>query len=163
MLMKTKIFVLSLFVFAYCFQSCGNKSDFPSAEEVLSQDKIEGSSLYYNPISADKPLSKEEAPQMKFEEDVFHFGNLKDGEIVTHEFVFKNTGKAPLVISNATGSCGCTVPEYPKEPIAPGKKGKIKVSFNSTGKEGAIEKYVTILANTVPNRNIITIKARVQK
>ncbi len=98
---------------------------------------------------------------MSFTETEFNFGKVKAGEKVQHDYVFKNTGKEPLVISNAKGSCGCTVPEWPKEPIAPGASGKIKVEFDSKGKSGPQTKQVTITANTDPVQSIIYIKGDV--
>ena len=87
---------------------------------------------------------------------------LVDGEKVAYSFVFTNTGDAPLIISNAKGSCGCTVPNWPKDPIAPGEKGSIDVSFNSSGRKGIQNKAVTLTANTNPNRKIIKIKAEIK-
>lgn len=98
---------------------------------------------------------------MTFNETEFNFGKVKAGEKVEHEYTFKNTGKEPLVISNAKGSCGCTVPEWPKEPIAPGASAKIKVNFDSKGKSGPQTKQVTITANTDPVQSIIYIKGEV--
>lgn len=87
-------------------------------------------------------------PVMKFEEMDFNFGTIKQGESVTHIFKFKNEGKEPLIINTAVGSCGCTVPEYPKEPIRPNGMSEIKVTFNSTGKSGPQDKTVTITYDT---------------
>ena len=87
-------------------------------------------------------------PTMKFEELDHNFGTIKQGESVTHIFKFKNDGKEPLIINTAVGSCGCTVPEYPKEPIRPNGAGEIKVTFNSTGKSGPQDKTVTITYDT---------------
>ncbi len=98
---------------------------------------------------------------ISFTETEFNFGKVKAGEKVEHEYTFKNTGKEPLVISNAKGSCGCTVPEWPKEPIAPGGTGKIRVNFDSKGKSGPQTKQVTITANTDPVQSIIYIKGEV--
>ncbi len=98
---------------------------------------------------------------MTFTETEFNFGKVKAGEKVEHEYSFKNTGKEPLVISNAKGSCGCTVPEWPKEPIAPGATAKIRVNFDSKGKSGPQTKQVTITANTDPVQSIIYIKGDV--
>lgn len=87
-------------------------------------------------------------PVMKFDELDYNFGTIKQGESVTHIFKFTNGGKEPLIINNAVGSCGCTVPEYPKEPIRPNGAGEIKVTFNSTGKSGPQDKTVTITYDT---------------
>ena len=78
-------------------------------------------------------------------------------------FSFTNTGEADLVISNAKGSCGCTVPEYPKQPIAPGEKAYIKVSFSPKGKNGMQNKTVTLTTNTAKGMEMLTVKANIVK
>ena len=95
-------------------------------------------------------IASPDAPVVVFEREIFDFGKIQQGESVQHEFKFKNTGKSPLIISTATATCGCTVPEPPKEPILPGKEGVIKVIFNSTGKEGMQDKIVTVTSNANP-------------
>lgn len=82
-------------------------------------------------------------PTIKFQNETHDYGTIKNGADGTCEFAFENTGKEPFVISNARGSCGCTVPDWPKEPIAPGKSGVIKVSYD-TKRSGAINKNVTL-------------------
>jgi hypothetical protein len=79
------------------------------------------------------------------------FGKIKEGDNLNVVFHFKNTGTKPLVISNVVAGCGCTVPETPKKPYAPGESGEIKASFNSSGKVGANSKQVTVYSNTNPN------------
>ena len=88
----------------------------------------------------------------KFEWDFisYEFGDVDEGELVKFSYKFKNVGKVPLIVSGATGSCGCTVPSTPEEPIAPGETGEIKVQFNSDGRPGKASKQVTITANTYP-------------
>lgn len=81
---------------------------------------------------------------------VWDFGTIKQGDSPEFTFNFKNTGNEPMIISNAKGSCGCTVPQWPKEPIAPGATGEINVKFNSKNKKGAQNKTVTLTANTTP-------------
>lgn len=100
---------------------------------------------------------------MDFAEEEYDFGEMNEGDKVKHVFTFTNTGEEPLVISNARGSCGCTVPKWPKEPIAPGGEGEINVEFNSAGKSGPQQKTVTITANTVPENTVLTIKAKVNE
>lgn len=90
------------------------------------------------------PIDNPTAPNMSFDQKEYKFGTIKQGESVTYEFKFTNTGKEPLIITNAQGSCGCTVPEYPKEPIKPNGNGTVKVTFNSTGKMGPQDKTVTL-------------------
>lgn len=101
------------------------------------------------------------AATISFEENTFDFGTLEEGDKVEHVFKFKNDSENPLMISNARGSCGCTVPEWPREPIAPGESGEIKVKFDSKGKKGAQNKTVTITANTDPANTMLTIKSDV--
>ena len=81
--------------------------------------------------------------------------------MVTHVFKFVNNGKGPLVISKANASCGCTVPEYPRDPIMPGDSGKISVQFNTTGKLGQQSKTVTVTANTNPSNTELTLIGKV--
>lgn len=100
-------------------------------------------------------------PVFTFNEEVYDFGKINEGDIVEYSFEFKNTGQIPLIISNATGSCGCTVPEWPKEPIGIGETATIKVEFNSSKKPGIQNKTVTITANTFPKQTRLKIKANV--
>ncbi|MEZ4887055.1 MAG: DUF1573 domain-containing protein [Chitinophagales bacterium] len=100
---------------------------------------------------------------MTFGEMTHDFGDIQEGDKVTHVFSFTNSGDEPLIINSAKGSCGCTVPDWPKEPIPPGGESQIKVEFNSKGKAGNQTKTVTINANTDPNPTRLTIKAQVAK
>ncbi len=81
---------------------------------------------------------------------IYQFGEIKEGDIVEHAFRFKNGGRFPLIINNVTASCGCTIPEWPREPIAPNEESEIKVRFNSKGKPGQQVKTITVYANTEP-------------
>jgi hypothetical protein len=110
--------------------------------------------------TADKP-EKGDLPEMKFEEEVHDFGKITQGEKISFAFKFKNTGSKNLIISGASGSCGCTVPSYPKEPIPSGGEGKIDVLFNSEGKSGLQEKTVTIITNCEPATRILKIKTEI--
>ena len=92
---------------------------------------------------------------VQFAETEYKFGSITEGEKVEHFFTFKNTGQKALIIANAWGSCGCTVPDYPREPIAPGAEGKVKVTFNSTGKRGEQHKSVTMQMNTLKHNEEI--------
>ena len=86
--------------------------------------------------------------EMTINEKTHDFGTIKEANgPVTHTFEFTNTGGEPLVIINVNASCGCTRPEYPKEPIMPGKKGKVKVTFNPAGRPGEFSKEVKIRTN----------------
>ncbi|UXP33808.1 DUF1573 domain-containing protein [Reichenbachiella agarivorans] len=115
------------------------------------------------PAATNEPEMKPDGPLpvFTFTEEDYDFGKINEGDEVEHVFQFTNTGDAPLIISDAKGSCGCTVPEWPKEPIGIGEKGQIKVKFNSSKKPGIQNKTVTITANTFPKQSRIKIKADV--
>jgi len=99
---------------------------------------------------------------MVFEKDTFDFGTLQKGEKSEFTFTFTNTGSEQLVIADAKGSCGCTVPEKPEGPIKPGEKGEIKVVFDSTHKKGGpITQTVTLTANTEPNVTVLHVVGQV--
>lgn len=98
---------------------------------------------------------------IQFAETEFDFGTIEQGKPVKHVYKFKNTGSEPLIINSAKGSCGCTVPSWPQEPIAPGKEGAITVEFDSKGKSGIQNKKVTITANTNPQQSFIYMKGTV--
>ena len=117
------------------------------------------------PTSAKEPDVKPEGPlpSFKFSEESFDFGTITEGDVVDHVFSFVNEGDAPLIISSATASCGCTVPVWPKTPIAPGEEAEIKVQFNSRSKPGIQNKTVTVTANTYPKVTRLKIKANVSK
>lgn len=101
--------------------------------------------------------------EIKFEGPIFNYGTIESGEIVQTVFEFENTGSEPLIITNAKGSCGCTVPEWPKTPIAPGETGQLVVRFDSKNKVGIQSKRVTIIANTDPAMSYLTVKGEVIK
>jgi hypothetical protein len=106
----------------------------------------------------------DEPTSITFEETAFDFGSVTDGELVNKTFKFKNSGDKDLVLIDVKGSCGCTVPnEWPKEPIAPGKSGEIKVTFNSANRVGNVQKSVRIEANTVPTVTTLTITGKVNE
>ncbi|MCB0754694.1 MAG: DUF1573 domain-containing protein [Flavobacteriales bacterium] len=96
----------------------------------------------------------------KFENETIDYGTIENGADGNREFKFTNVGTEPLLITNAKGSCGCTTPEWPKEPIAPGKSGVIKVHYD-TKRTGNFTKTVTLTSNAVESTKILTIKGNV--
>jgi hypothetical protein len=99
--------------------------------------------------------------EITFEEMTFDFGTITEGEVVAHTYTFTNTGDEPLILSNAKGSCGCTIPAWPQEPIAPGETASMTVEFNSKGKSGQRNQKVTISANTDPAQTFIYLTGRI--
>ena len=99
--------------------------------------------------------------KMDFEAVEWDFGDINQGDVVEYAFKFTNSGSDPLIITNAKGSCGCTVPEWPRAPVAPGESGVIDVKFDSKGKKGKQNKRVTLTTNMVPSQQILTVKGQV--
>lgn len=155
--MKKYIFTFIVLALCSCNESKETKQE--KDKNLLSAD------LVNNPSSANgiDTAAMSELPVMDFTDTVFNFGAVKEGEVVVHEFEFKNTGKTPLIIGSANASCGCTVPDYPHEPIPPGGTGNLIVKFNSDGKPGHQEKSVTIQTNTQQAIHHLHIKADVSK
>jgi hypothetical protein len=101
------------------------------------------------------------AAQISFTQETIDYGKIKKDANGEREFVFKNTGKEPLIITNCVGSCGCTVPVWPKTPIAPGEKASIKVKYD-TRRVGLFQKTVTVTSNAATPTKVLTIKGNVE-
>ena len=132
-------------VAAMAFTSC--------KEDAASKVKAENVE-----VAAERDAQAVVYPEITFDETVYDFGTIDRGTNVEHTFTFKNTGNAPLVITGATSTCGCTVPTWTKEPIAPGETGELLVKYNGSGRN-QVTKTVTITANTEAGREQIKIKA----
>ncbi len=150
--MKSLLNIKYIFVIAVtmCVMiACGGKDG-----DNLSTD------LVTNPKSATETSNKQAA--IKFDKEEHDFGILLQGEVVSYSFHFINTGNTPLIISDVGSSCGCTVGDYPREPIAPGKTGDIKVTYNSSGHQGFQSRFLTVMSNTNPAKTTLRIKGTVQ-
>jgi hypothetical protein len=142
-----KLFIIALAVIT--FIGCRQKSKLD--EKVASAA---------NPSAT---VSEADAPKVKFEKEIYDFGVITQDEKVEYSFKFKNNGKTPLIITDATATCGCTVPEWPKEPVKPGEEGTIKVVFNSAGKIGMQDKQVTIFSNANPEADKLHLVGEVKE
>ncbi len=174
---KFNLFALVAIVAVLAISSCKNTSATDDANApTTATDAVPSATLQdgNNPTIVTDPSMAGTTPvptgpttSIKFENDTYDWGMVMDGDKVRHVYKFTNTGNEPLVISNAKGSCGCTVPEWPKDAIAPGKSGEITVVFDSKGKgaKGGKDdsKRVTITANTDPVDTYLTIKGKVDK
>ncbi|MEO9894592.1 DUF1573 domain-containing protein [Aurantibacter sp.] len=109
-------------------------------------------------VAAERDEAAKQVPVMEFVESEHDFGTINQGEAQETAFVFTNTGNAPLIITDATSSCGCTVPNPPKEPIAPGETGELVVKFNGSG-QNQVTKTITVKANTEKGSELLRIKA----
>lgn len=152
---------LSLFLISLFCLSCG--ADRPGGGSIEEVSAGPNADIIRSPISAATPADTTNLPRLQFEELVHDFGTVDEGAIVTHNFAFTNTGKTPLIIGHARSTCGCTIPEWPKEPIAPGEGGVIEVRFDTKNKYDHQEKKVTITANTYPSDNVVMVKGVVRK
>jgi hypothetical protein len=128
-------------------------------ERKEGTDKVNASDVSVS--SSASGDTKGNLPDMVFDEAEHDFGRITQGEKVSYAFKFKNTGKSNLIISSAAGSCGCTVPEWPREPILPGGEGKVNVVFSSEGKAGLQEKTITVVTNCEPSTKVVRIKANI--
>jgi uncharacterized cupredoxin-like copper-binding protein len=146
--------VLLILFLAAIFAACDNTKK--EAKETFADTKAENK---VEPSAA--VAEKSTKGKFKFEEMLHDFGTVDEGEVVTHVFKFTNVGEEPLIIQNARGSCGCTVPKYSDEPVQPGETGEITVNFNTNGRPNAQSKTVTLLANTDPPQTTLKIKAMV--
>jgi hypothetical protein len=140
--MKMKIFTVTLLALALVFAGCRKKGELPDAMKM------------------DAKLLKD-TTEVKFTESEFNFGDIPNNDTFVHMFEFTNVGKHEFIIARAVGSCGCTVPEYPKDPIAPGASGKVRVRFDSHGKHGNFTKTVTLTCNTANRQEVLYIKGNV--
>jgi hypothetical protein len=140
-----KLVVCLLAVSAFTFTSCKeNAADKVKAENVEAANERDAQEVVY--------------PTLDFDEKTHDFGTIDEGDVVEHTFTFTNNGNAPLVITNARGTCGCTVPTWTKEPVAPGETGEMLVKFNSRGKRNQQNKSVTVTANTESGKETLQIK-----
>ena len=143
-----KVFLAVGLVAALAFTGCKDNAS----------DKVKGENVE---MAATRDAEATVFPEMEFEETAYDFGNIARGTAVEHVFKFKNTGKAPLVIVDATSTCGCTVPSYPKEPIQPGETGELLVKYNGSGLN-EVTKVVTVKSNTEKGSETVKITAFVQ-
>ena len=102
-----------------------------------------------------------ENPLIKFDTTTHDFGKFLEGKIVSYEFVFSNIGKAPLILGNVQPSCGCTTPEWPREPIMPGQKSTIKAVYNPGAYKGTFSKGITVSSNASNGNVQLVIKGTV--
>lgn len=167
-----KLGLLSLLAVLLVFGTYSCKDDEAVKEEARQSLSTQSNqpATPVNPTAAN--LNEEAAPigpvtSLKFEEETFDFGKVMEGEVVYHTYKFTNTGDEPLIVKNAKASCGCTVPSWSRNPIAPGEVGELQVKFDTKGRGKAggkpQSKRVTVTANTNPPKTYVTIKGLVDK
>ena len=158
-----KVFLISLSVLLFACddvaKEVGDNTKSPSNKEEVKPSL--SSNLVMNDNTAESSSEKSGMPEFNFEKELHDFGQLVEGEKVSYSFKFTNSGDVPLIISNAKAPCGCTVPNWSRNPIAPGESGYVDVTFSSSGKSGKQNQKITLTANTNPNRKFINITSEV--
>lgn len=149
--MKQTIFLLALL--ALSLAACKNDG---GIQEIRNGGP--NSDLVRNPATANLPTDSTLLARIKYEQPEYEFGTVDEGTVVDHVFKFTNTGKVPLTILKCRSSCGCTIPEWPEEPIPPGGTGEIKAKFNTEGKSREQKKIIHVTANTYPNDSEVILK-----
>lgn len=166
--MKKIVVSLAVLVSLVTAQSCGTATNNATVDTTKNGVIPSTPAPVVMPPKEERPTQgelseKREKTKIKFKTMKHDFGKLKAGDKREYDFEFTNTGKNELFVEFAKGSCGCTVPDWPKEGIKPGEKSKIHVKFDSTAKSGKQEKTVTVIANTEPSTStILTITADVE-
>ena len=136
------VIVLAAFIMA---SACSEEKENSTDTSMLASDSI-----------ATKALTS-----IAFADTVHEFGTINEGEKVSYTFKYKNTGDNPLILEDVRPSCGCTLPEWTKDPIAPGAEGLIKVVYNSEGRPGEFHKTITVIANTSAEVVLLKIQGKV--
>lgn len=162
-LMRKYFILVSMTTASAVFFACqsDSKTAGKSVETISTEGKI--SSIIRSPVSGDGTVDSVNVAKIEFEQPIFEFGEVDEGAVVKHEFKFVNKGKVPLTIQNAHSTCGCTIPDWPKDLIPPGEGGVIKVEFDTKGRSEFQEKPIIITANTYPSVTKIFVRGIVHK
>lgn len=144
----------SMLIFFSMLSCENNEKNEKKVEEIRLGRELTPSEIIRNPLG-EQGLDTSRVSKITFSETVISFGRIKEGEIVEKSFEFSNSGKVPLHILDVYGTCGCTVPEWPRGMIEPGRGGSIKVKFNSEGKTNEQRKLITVVANTFPVETLL--------
>jgi len=145
---KKGIFIFIVSIWILVLPSCQNENK-----------SGEGNKL---PVKSSESVAYN-GPVIQFDTTIYDFGRVYEGETVGWYFKFKNAGDKSLVLTNVSASCGCTTPEYSKEPISPGKEGQIKVVFDSNGRSGNQFKTINVESNSIEGSVELTITANIIK
>ncbi|MFZ4931842.1 DUF1573 domain-containing protein [Chryseobacterium sp. Mn2064] len=168
--MKKTLSVIALSIIGFGLVSCKKENkEIQNAETTTVTDStataapvIADSTAHTAAGEAAAPVSNEPSTSVALSESNFDFGKVKKGDKVEHVYEITNTGKNPLVISEVKPGCGCTAPDFTKEPIMPGKKGKITLHFDSSNFDGNVQKYADVFANVEKAPIKLTFTANIQ-
>ncbi|MEY8761201.1 DUF1573 domain-containing protein [Chryseobacterium tongliaoense] len=167
--MKKTLSIIALSIIGFGLVSCKKESKEVQGAETSTTDSTAAVTTPADsavaPVSetpAVAPVSNQPLTSIALSESNFNFGNIKKGDKVEHIYEITNTGTNPLVISEVKPGCGCTVPEFTKEPVLPGKKGKITLHFDSTNFDGNVNKFADVYANVDKAPIKLTFTANIQ-
>lgn len=167
--MKKTLSIIALSIIGFGLVSCKKENKETQSTETAATD----SASVVAPLTTDSveapaageaaaPVSNEPSTSVALSENSFDFGKIKKGDKVEHVYEITNTGKNPLIISEVKPGCGCTAPDFTKEPIMPGKKGKVTLHFDSSSFDGNVQKYADVFANVEKAPIRLTFTANIQ-
>ncbi len=168
--MKKTLSIIALSIIGFGLVSCKKENTEAQAADAVATDSTAATATPADsavaPVSADAtaaaPVSNQPSTSIALSESNFDFGNIKKGDKVEHVYEVTNTGTNPLVISEVKPGCGCTAPDFTKDPILPGKKGKITLHFDSSNFDGNVSKFADVYANVEKAPIKLTFTANIQ-
>ncbi|MEN4758826.1 DUF1573 domain-containing protein [Chryseobacterium sp. C39-AII1] len=170
--MKKTLSIIALSIIGFGLVSCKKENTEAQAADAVATDSTAATATAtpadsaVAPVSADAtaaaPVSNQPSTSIALSESNFDFGNIKKGDKVEHVYEVTNTGTNPLVISEVKPGCGCTAPDFTKDPILPGKKGKITLHFDSSNFDGNVSKFADVYANVEKAPIKLTFTANIQ-
>ncbi|MDR2236776.1 MAG: DUF1573 domain-containing protein [Chryseobacterium sp.] len=168
--MKKTLSIIALSIIGFGLVSCKKENKETQGTETTTDSTAAATGATADsattPVTAEagvaSPVSNQPSTSIALAESNFDFGNIKKGNKVEHVYEITNTGNNPLVISEVKPGCGCTAPDFTKEPILPGKKGKITLHFDSTNFDGNVQKYADVFANVEKSPIRLTFTANIQ-
>ncbi|CAI8713281.1 DUF1573 domain-containing protein [Chryseobacterium sp. IT-36CA2] len=167
--MKKTLSIIALSIIGFGLVSCKKENKETQSTETATTDSAAvaapvttGSTAVPGTGEAPAPVSNEPSTSVALSENSFDFGKIKKGDKVEHVYEITNTGKNPLIISEVKPGCGCTAPDFTKEPIMPGKKGKVTLHFDSSSFDGNVQKYADVFANVEKAPIRLTFTANIQ-
>lgn len=167
--MKKTLSIIALSIIGFGLVSCKKENKETQGADAVATDSTattttpaDSSTVALGSAETPAPASNQPLTTIALSESNFDFGQIKKGDKVQHVYEVTNTGTNPLVISEVKPGCGCTAPDFTKEPIMPGKKGKITLHFDSTNFDGAVNKYADVFANVEKTPIKLTFTANIQ-
>jgi len=167
--MKKTLSIIALSIIGFGLVSCKKENKETQSTETATTDSAAvaapvttGATAVPGTGEAPAPVSNEPSTSVALSENSFDFGKIKKGDKVEHVYEITNTGKNPLIISEVKPGCGCTAPDFTKEPIMPGKKGKVTLHFDSSSFDGNVQKYADVFANVEKAPIRLTFTANIQ-